>query len=73
MGFSLIFLKGPPYLPKGPIFAIEVLVFINFWERSTDADGTTDVDTEREGEDGSDGAKVTRSSFERVTLEQETG
>ena len=42
-----------------------VLVFINFWERSTDAD-PTDVDTERDGEGGSDGAKVTRSSFERV-------
>ena len=27
------------------------------------------MDTEREGEGGSDGAKVTRSSFERVTLE----
>ena len=27
------------------------------------------MDTERDGEGGSDGAKVTRSSFERVTLE----
>lgn len=27
------------------------------------------MDTEREGEGGSDGAKMTRSSFERVTLE----
>jgi len=62
-------LRGPAHLT---IFAIEVLVFINFWERSTDAD-PTDVDTEREGEDGSDGAEVTRSSFERVTLEQEIG
>ena len=59
-------LRGPAHLT---IFAIEVLVFINFWERSTDADGTTDVDTDRDGEGGSDGAKVTRSSFERVTLE----
>ena len=72
MGVFLNFFKGALTIPRGPahltIFPIEVLVFINFWERSMDAD-PTDVDTERDGEGGSDGAKVTRSSFERVTLE----